>query len=91
MWIHLKNTLSIFKSLISELLVDDNYSFYNYENKNKGDINNLVINQLSENLIEQFEKRITDKDTIIGMQKETISLLNNTIIQLQEVIASLKK
>lgn len=38
---------------------------------NKGHSNNAyIINQLSEKLIEQFEKRLRDKDEIIALLKE---------------------
>jgi len=87
----LKKYASYFQIPLNELFADDNYTFHNYENKNKGDINNLVINQLSEQLLEQIEKRLDDKDVIILMQKETIKILNNTILQLQKAIGSLKK
>ena len=65
------------------------YELYNQENKNKGDINNLVVNQLSEQLYEQFEKRIEDKDYTINFQKETIIILKETIIGFQKIIDKL--
>lgn len=54
---------------IQDLLSEDGYSFYNSNNKNKGDINNLVIHQLSEKLIEQYEQNIS------RLQKENERLL----------------
>ncbi len=85
----LKKYASYFQVALSEFFTEDNYTFYNHDNKNKGDINNLVINQLSEQLLEQFEKRITDKEDIIGMQKETIAILKESIFGLQEIIRKL--
>lgn len=85
----LKKYASYFQVALSEFFIDDNYTFYNYENKNKGDINNLVINQLSEQLLEQVNKRLLDKEVIITMQKETITVLSTTVKQLQEVISGL--
>ncbi len=82
----LKKYASYFQVALSEFFVDDNYTFYNHENKNKGDINNLVINQLSEQLLEQFEKRIDDKELIIKLQNDTIVILKDTITGLQKVI-----
>lgn len=87
----LEKYASYFQVALSEFFAEDNYTFYNHENKNKGDINNLVINQLSEQLLEQIEKRLDDKDTIITMQKETIQILKDTILQFKEVISELKK
>ncbi len=81
----LKKYASYFQVALSEFFVEDNYTFYNHENKNKGDVNNLVINQLSEQLLTQFEKRILDKEYVIDMQKETISVLRETILDLQKI------
>jgi transcriptional regulator with XRE-family HTH domain len=54
---------------IQDILSEDGFTFYNNNNKNKGDINNLVINQLSEKLIDQYEKNID------RLQKENEKLL----------------
>lgn len=43
---------------VFELLREDGFTFYNQ--KNKGGNNGLIINQLSEKLIEQYEGRIAD-------------------------------
>jgi hypothetical protein len=68
---------------ITDLLKDDSYTFIN--TKNKGDnIGNVVINHLSEKLIEQYELRITEKDGVIKDQKQTIKNLENIIKTLQE-------
>ena len=48
----------------------------NQKNK-KGDNNGLVINQLSEKLIDQYEKRINEKDDIIKELKDTIAELKS--------------
>jgi hypothetical protein len=74
---------------LSEFFAEDNYTFYNHDNK--GGNNGCVINQLSEQLVEQIEKRLDDKDAIIAMQKETIETLKETILQFKEVISDLKK
>jgi transcriptional regulator with XRE-family HTH domain len=58
-----------YKIPIEDLLSEDGYVFYNSNNKNKGDINNLIINHLSEKLIEQYEQNIN------RLQKENERLL----------------
>ena len=58
-----------------ELLSDDKYVF-NQHNK-KGDNNGLVINQLSEKLIEQYEIRLKEKDEIISELKNRLTKLEN--------------
>jgi transcriptional regulator with XRE-family HTH domain len=72
----LEKIASIHEISIIDLLKDENYTFNNYENQNCS-INNLVINNLSEKLIEQFEKRINEKDQLINEMKETILELRN--------------
>ena len=53
---------------IFELLKEDGLTFYNQ--KNKGGNNGLIINQLSEKLIEQYEERIKElKETINSLIK----------------------
>jgi transcriptional regulator with XRE-family HTH domain len=53
---------------IQEILSEEGYTFYNL--KNKGDnIGNVVIHQLSEKLIEQYEKNIA------RLEKENEKLL----------------
>lgn len=53
---------------IYELLIDDKLVFN--QNNKKGDNNGVVINYLSEKLIEQYEIRIKEKDEIIRILKE---------------------
>jgi transcriptional regulator with XRE-family HTH domain len=86
----LKKYATYFQVSLSEFFTEDNYSFYNHENKNKGDINNLVINQLSEQLLEQFENRIKDKDAMVLLQKDTIQTLKETIEDMKLIINRLK-
>jgi len=60
---------------IVELLSDDKYVF-NQHNK-KGDNNGLVINQLSEKLIKQYEERIRELKEINTELKQLLSELKN--------------
>ena len=53
--------------------------------KNKeGDNNGLVINQLSEKLMEQYDIRLVEKDEIIKELKQTIIELKNQLVKNQE-------
>jgi hypothetical protein len=47
---------------------------FNQKNK-KGDNNGLVINQLSDKLIEQYEIRLKEKDEVIADLKQLIKKL----------------
>ncbi len=60
-----------YKIPIQDLISDDSYTFYNH--KNKGETNNLTINQLSEKLENQY------LSTIENLRKENNRLL--TIIE----------
>lgn len=61
----LEKISKIYEISISDILKEDSYTFYN--TKNKGDnIGNVVINQLSEKIIEQYETRLKEKDEIIA-------------------------
>lgn len=66
----LEKMANVFNIELSELIKDDHYNFYNH--KNKGDnIGNVVINHLLDKLIEQYEKRLDEKDKIIeGLRRE---------------------
>ncbi len=55
-------------------LLSDEKIILNQKNK-KGDNNGLVFNNLSEKLIEQYEKRIAEKDDLIKELKELIVML----------------
>lgn len=59
---------------MTDLLSDDRIIFSN-DQKGGTSNNALVINQLSEKLIEQYELRIKEKDTFILQQKEMIAKL----------------
>jgi len=72
----LEKIASIHEISIIDLLKDENYTFNNHENQNCS-INNLVFNNLSEKLLEQYEKRINEKDEIIKELKEIILVIKN--------------
>ena len=63
--------LNLFDCFISDLLTDDRIIF-NSEQKGGTSNNALVINQLSEKLIEQFEIRIKEKDDLITFLKKSV-------------------
>ena len=65
----LEKIAAIHEISILDLLKEESYIFNNNENKDCS-INNLVINNLSEKLIEQYEERIKEL-------KETIAELKN--------------
>ena len=69
----LESIANLYELEMFELLSDEKI-ILNQNNK-KGDNNGLVINQLSEKLIDQYEKRINEKDDIIKELKETIAEL----------------
>ena len=66
----LESIANLYELEMFELLSDEKI-ILNQNNK-KGDNNGLVINQLSEKLIDQYEKRINEKDDIIKELKEII-------------------
>jgi len=74
----LQKIANFYQMDIVELLSDDKYVF-NQHNK-KGDNNGLVINQLSEKLIQQYEERIRELKEINTDLKQTISELKNNKI-----------
>ncbi len=67
----LEKLSEVFEIDLSEILKDDSYTFYNTKNKGEN-IGNVVINYLSEKLIEQYEKRLQEKDFIIEELKNKI-------------------
>lgn len=60
---------------IVELLNDDKYVFNQYNKK--GDNNGLVINQLSEKLIQQYEERIRELKEANAELKQALNDLKN--------------
>ncbi len=66
----LENIANLYELEMFELLSDEKIILT--QNNKKGSNNGLVINQLSEKLIEQYEKRIEEKDDIIKELKETM-------------------
>lgn len=69
---------TIFGIDVIDILKDDGLIF-NQKNKT-GSNNGLVINHLSEKLIEQYELRITEKDNIIKELKQQIEILKRQAI-----------
>jgi transcriptional regulator with XRE-family HTH domain len=66
----LEKIANVHEVSILDLLKEDNYTFNNNENKDCN-INNLVINNLSEKLIEQYEERIKElKETIVELKSK---------------------
>jgi transcriptional regulator with XRE-family HTH domain len=62
----LEKISKIYEITISDILKEDSYTFYNTKNKGDNIIGNVVISQLSEKLIEQYETRLKEKDEIIA-------------------------
>ena len=58
-----------------ELFNDESYTFYNHKNKGEN-IGNVVINNLSEKLIEQFEERIKELKETNAILKEMLKKQN---------------
>lgn len=66
----LEKIANVHEISILDLLKDESVIFNNNENKDCS-INNLVINNLSEKLIEQYEERIKElKETIFELKKQ---------------------
>jgi hypothetical protein len=79
---HVLNKFSQYFGIpIQDIITEGKYAFYNH--KNKGETNNLTINQLSEKVFEQFEKRMEEskkeKERLLKendrLQKENAKLL----------------
>ncbi|MFY8069663.1 MAG: helix-turn-helix domain-containing protein [Flavobacterium sp.] len=68
---------------VVDLFKEEGITFNNNENTDCN-INNLVINQMSEKLIEQKDKIIAEKDIRLAEKEERIQ-------ELKEIIAELKK
>jgi transcriptional regulator with XRE-family HTH domain len=68
---------------IIDLFKEEGLTFNNNENKDCN-INNLVINQMSEKLLEQKDKIIAEKDIRLAEKEERIQ-------ELKEIIAELKR
>ena len=65
----LEKVASVYEIDMVELLKNESLIFYNQENS--GGQNGLIINQLSEKLIEQYESRISElKETILFLQNQ---------------------
>ncbi|WP_353167655.1 helix-turn-helix transcriptional regulator [Flavobacterium sp.] len=69
----LENIANLYELEMFELLSDEKI-ILNQKNK-KGDNNGLVFNNLSEKLIDQYEKRLLEKDERINELREIISEL----------------
>nr|WP_315157717.1 helix-turn-helix transcriptional regulator [uncultured Flavobacterium sp.] len=63
----------IYEMDVIDLLKDEGLSFH--QNKKKGDNNGLVMNQISDKLIEQYEIRLKEKDEAIADLKQVIKEL----------------
>lgn len=70
----LKKFSDYFGVSVQDIISEGTYAFYNH--KNKGETNNLIINQLSEKVYEQFERRIASvEEENIRLHKENERLL----------------
>lgn len=63
----------IYEMDVIDLLKDEGLSFH--QNNTKGDNNGLVMNQISDKLIEQYEIRLKEKDEAIADLKQVIKEL----------------
>lgn len=77
----LESIANLYELEMYELLSDEKI-ILNQKNK-KGDNNGLVVNQLSEKLIEQFEKQLVEKDKRIEEKEERINELKEIITELK--------
>ncbi len=72
----LEKIAEVYEIDLVELFNDESYTFYNH--KNKGDnIGNVVINNLSEKLNEQYEARINDLKEQNNELKERLNKYEN--------------
>jgi transcriptional regulator with XRE-family HTH domain len=79
----LEKIANLYDISINDIIKEDKYVFYN--SKNKGDnIGNVVINQLSEKLNEQYELRLKEKDELIRLLQEQNSALKEEIVLLKK-------
>ena len=82
---YLDKICSLFDISASDLFNTDTFIL----NKNKGDdLNGYIIKQLSEKLIDQYEARIAEKDTVI---KEKDTVIKEKEILIKELRERLKK
>ena len=63
----------IYKIDVIDLLKEEGFSFH--QKNKKGDNNGLVMNQISDKLIEQYEIRLKEKDEVIADLKQLIKEL----------------
>ncbi|MFY8111159.1 MAG: helix-turn-helix domain-containing protein [Flavobacterium sp.] len=61
----------IYEMDVIDLLKEEGFSFH--QNNKKGDNNGLVINQISDKLIEQYEIRLKEKDEVIADLRKRLS------------------
>ena len=78
----LEKIAKIYDISIIDLFKEDGITFNNNENKDCN-INNLVINQMSEKLLEQKDKIIAEKDIRLAEKEERIQELKQTILELK--------
>lgn len=65
---HIEKIATIYEMDVLDILKEDELTFYN--KKNKRGNNYLVINQISDKLIEQYEERINELKQVIVDFKE---------------------
>jgi transcriptional regulator with XRE-family HTH domain len=80
----LESIANLYELEMYELLSDEKIILT--QNNKKGDNNGLVINQISEKLIEQFEKQLVEKDKRISEKEDIIRELKETILNLKNKI-----
>jgi transcriptional regulator with XRE-family HTH domain len=84
----LENIANLYELEMFELLSDEKI-ILNQKNK-KGDNNGLVFNNLSEKLLEQFEKQLVEKDKRLEEKDKRIEEKDDIIKDLKNTIAELK-
>lgn len=80
----LENIANLYELEMFELLSDEKIILT--QNNKKGNNNGLVINQISEKLIEQFEKQLIEKDKRLAEKDELIKELKETIDSLKKQV-----
>lgn len=71
----IQKVAEIYEMEVIDLLKEEGFSFH--QKNKKGDNNGLVITQLSDKLIEQYEIRLKEKDEIIADLKQLIKELKD--------------
>ena len=66
----------LFEIQPEELLKNDSIVINNHNSQSQYSGNGYIINNLSEKLIEQYEKRLEEKDALIKELKEKVKRLN---------------